>query len=88
MGVRGRPTAAPAGETCLNDAAAGRFNADVNSLTSGQECSASRRLMYPGDPFNTVIKIRFFVGEDTFEREISFPYVGLCRDLMGIYTVS
>ena len=46
IGVRGVPTAAPAGEQCLNDAAAGKPNACFNSDTSCQALQASRRLMY------------------------------------------
>ena len=49
----GRPTAAPAGETCLKEVAAGRSSAAESSLTSAQEFKASRRLMYPGDPDRT-----------------------------------
>jgi len=33
--VKGIPTAAPAGETCLKEAAAGRPSASFNSLTNG-----------------------------------------------------
>ena len=50
----GRPTAAPAGETCLKEVAAGRSRAAESSLTRAQELRASRRLMYPGEPDRTV----------------------------------
>ena len=43
--LRGLPTAAPAGDTCLKDAAAGRPVAAFNSFTSCQEFSASSRLI-------------------------------------------
>ena len=49
----GIPKAAPAGETCLKDAAAGKPVADRSSLTSCQPLSASNKLMYPGRPDNT-----------------------------------
>ena len=42
---RGLPIAAPAGETCLNEAALGRPVASLSSLTSCQELNASRRLI-------------------------------------------
>ena len=51
---RGVPTAAPAGETCLNDAAAGMPVASRSSRTSCHELRASRKLMYPGVPESTV----------------------------------
>ena len=41
----GRPMAAPAGETCLKLAAAGRPSAFFKSRTSCQELNASRKLM-------------------------------------------
>ena len=44
-GSMGAYTAAPAGETCLKDAAAGRPVAAESSLTSCQAFKASRRLM-------------------------------------------
>jgi len=54
----GRPTAAPAGETCLNDVAAGRSRAAESSLTRAQELRASRRLMYPGEPDRTESQLK------------------------------
>lgn len=53
LSSKGRPTAAPAGETCLKEVAAGRSSAAESSLTRAQEFRASRRLMYPGDPDKT-----------------------------------
>lgn len=49
-------TAHPAGETCLNEAAAALAGekARESSWTRAYELSASRRLMYPGDPDKTV----------------------------------
>jgi len=61
----GRPTAAPAGETCLKEVAAGRLRAAESSLTSAQELRASSRLMYPGDPDRTVSQ-----SEDTSRYEL------------------
>ena len=46
-------TAAPAGETCLKEAAAGRPVAALSSFTSCQELRASRKLIYPGLPLRT-----------------------------------
>ncbi len=46
-------TAAPAGLTCLKEAAAGLPAAASNSRTSCQAPSASRKLMYPGLPLST-----------------------------------
>ena len=46
-------TAAPAGEQCLNDAAAGRPVTPASSRTSCHALSASSRLMYPGVPQST-----------------------------------
>ena len=43
--LKGSPTAAQVGETCLKLAAAGRPRAAFNSFTSCQEFSASRKLM-------------------------------------------
>jgi hypothetical protein len=57
LSSRGRPTAAPAGETCLNEVAAGRSRAAESSLTSAQEFRASSRLMYPGEPDRTTVSI-------------------------------
>ena len=51
---RGRPTAAPAGDTCLKDAAAGSPVAFLSSFTSCQPFKASRKLIYPGFPLRTV----------------------------------
>ena len=53
MSLSGRPTAAPAGETCLNEAAAGRPVASFSSLTNCQALKASRKLIYPGRPLIT-----------------------------------
>ena len=55
MSESGRPIAAPAGETCLKEVAAGSPVASFNSFTSCQPFSASKKLMYPGRPFNTVM---------------------------------
>lgn len=52
--VIGTPTAAPAGEQCLKDAAAERPRACFNSFTKGQALSESSRLMYPGAPLSTL----------------------------------
>ena len=51
VSLKGSPTAAPAGETCLNEAAAGNPVAAFSSFTNCQEFNASRKLMYPGRPF-------------------------------------
>ena len=53
VSISGRPTAAPAGDTCLKLAAAGRPVAAFSSFTSCQLLSASRKLMYPGRPLST-----------------------------------
>ena len=53
VSVRGWPTAAPAGDTCLKEAAAGSPVASFSSFTSCQELKASRKLMKPGLPFST-----------------------------------
>ena len=45
--------AAPAGLTCLKDAAAGKPQAAFNSRTNCQLLKASRKLIYPGLPFKT-----------------------------------
>ena len=45
LSVKGRPSAAPAGDTCLNEAAAGRLAASFSSFTSCHEFSASRKLI-------------------------------------------
>lgn len=47
LSLSGLPTAAPAGETCLNDAAAGNPSAVSSSETSCHELRASIRLVYP-----------------------------------------
>ena len=47
--------AAPAGLTCLNDAAAGIPVASFSSFTNCQLLRASRKFMYPGRPFKTSI---------------------------------
>lgn len=44
----------PAGETCLNDVAAGSPVAALSSFTSCHPLNASRKLMYPGLPFKTL----------------------------------
>ena len=49
----GTATAAPAGLTCLNEAAAGSPVAFLSSRTSCQLFIASSRLIYPGRPFKT-----------------------------------
>lgn len=49
-------TAAPAGETCLKDAAAGRSKAARSSRTSCHALRASHKLIKPGEPFTTVEK--------------------------------
>ncbi len=49
----GEVTAAPAGLTCLNDAAAGRSRAWRNSFTRAQAFIASHMLMKPGAPERT-----------------------------------
>lgn len=51
----GCPTAAPAGETCLKDVAAGRPVAFLSSLTSCHPLKASRKLIYPALPLSTFI---------------------------------
>ena len=51
--VSGSPTAAPAGLTCLKEAAAGSPRASLSSRTSCHEFSASRKFMYPGLPLRT-----------------------------------
>ncbi|KAH9526386.1 hypothetical protein DERF_000484 [Dermatophagoides farinae] len=56
--LKGTATAAPAGLTCLNDAAAGIFNARYNSRTNWYALKASQRLMKPGAPFTTVTATR------------------------------
>ena len=43
----------PAGDTCLNDVAAGSPVAFLSSLTNCHPLNASRKLIYPGLPFNT-----------------------------------
>ncbi|MPC21525.1 hypothetical protein E2C01_014512 [Portunus trituberculatus] len=53
LALAGTPTAAPAGDTCLKEAAAGRLRAALSSLTSCQAFRASHRLMKPGEPFTT-----------------------------------
>ena len=53
--VSGKPTAAPAGETCLKEVAAGSPVAFFNSFTSCQPLNASKKLIQPGFPFNTLI---------------------------------
>ena len=53
VSLKGKPIAAPAGDTCLNDVAAGIPVAAFNSFTSCQPLSASRKFMYPGRPFKT-----------------------------------
>ena len=45
MSLRGNPTAAPAGETCLKEAAAGRPVASFSSLTNCQLFNASNRFI-------------------------------------------
>ena len=50
----GTATAAPAGDTCLKDAAAGSPVAARSSRTSCHAFAASRKLMYPGVPLSTV----------------------------------
>ncbi|KAH3681035.1 hypothetical protein WICMUC_000016 [Wickerhamomyces mucosus] len=45
VSLNGNPTATPAGETCLNEAAAGKFNEADNSLTNGHEFNASNKLI-------------------------------------------
>ncbi len=52
--LSGRPIAAPAGETCLNEVAAGLPVAFFSSFTSCQPLKASRRFIYPGRPLRTV----------------------------------
>ena len=47
------PTAAPAGDTCLNDVAAGSPVASFNSLTNCHPLKASKKFIYPGFPFKT-----------------------------------
>eukprot|EP00479_Gromia_sphaerica_P010660 TRINITY_DN4970_c0_g1_i1.p1 TRINITY_DN4970_c0_g1~~TRINITY_DN4970_c0_g1_i1.p1 ORF type:complete len:168 (+),score=15.60 TRINITY_DN4970_c0_g1_i1:66-569(+) len=54
ISLNGTATAAPAGDTCLKEAAAGRFNDCRSSETSCQAFNASSRLMYPGFPFSTL----------------------------------
>ena len=51
----GIATAAPAGLTCLKEAAAGNPVASFNSFTNCQLLNASKKLIYPGLPFKTVI---------------------------------
>ena len=46
---------APAGETCLNEVAAGSPVAFFRSRTSCQPLKASRKLIYPGFPESTLI---------------------------------
>ena len=50
----GTAIAAPAGDTCLKEAAAGIFVVSFNSFTSCQAFKASRKLIYPALPFRTV----------------------------------
>jgi len=57
----GTPTAAPAGLTCLKEAAAGRPRDALSSLTSCHPLRASQRLMNPGDPLTTVQQHDFFL---------------------------
>ena len=49
MADSGVPTAAPAGEQCLKEAAAGRPRACLSSNTSCQALHASSKLMYLED---------------------------------------
>merc|ERR1719316_367600 len=51
--LSGTPMAAPAGLTCLKDAAAGRSVAIASSCTNCHALIASRRLIYPGVPLTT-----------------------------------
>ena len=51
---RGTDTAAPDGDTCLKEAAAGIPSTVFRSFTRAYPLSASRKLMYPGFPLSTV----------------------------------
>lgn len=89
------PTAAPAGDTCLNEAAAGRLSASLSSLTSAYEFSASKRLIYPGDPHKTtstqhveLANIRPIKLTNTFERKGTFRHERLRRFLMRVRPIS
>lgn len=53
ISVKGVPTAAPAGETCLKLVAAGNPTAAFSSLTSCQAFNASHKFIKPGEPFTT-----------------------------------
>ncbi len=84
MSFNSIPTAAPAGLTCLKEVAAGSPVASFNSLTSCQLLKASRKLMYPGRPFNTSIgnspscmKMRdgFWLGLQPYFNSNSFAIV-------------
>ena len=50
-----KKAAAPAGDTCLKEVAAGSPVASFSSLTSCQPLNASRKLIYPGLPQSTLI---------------------------------
>lgn len=52
------PTAAPAGDTCLKEAAAGRLRVSWSSLTRAYEFKASKRLIYPGEPQSAVLSFK------------------------------
>ena len=52
--VKGMAMAAPAGETCLKEAAEGIFVVSFSSFTNCQAFKASRKLIYPALPFRTV----------------------------------
>ena len=53
--LKGSPTAAPAGETCLNEVAAGSPVASLSSFTSCHPLNASMKFIYPGLPLSTSI---------------------------------
>ena len=46
--------AAPAGDTCLKEAAAANPVAEDNSCTNCQLFKASKKFMYPGRPLSTL----------------------------------
>ena len=51
--VKGMPMAAPAGDTCLKEAAEGMDVASFSSFTNCHALRASRKLMYPALPLRT-----------------------------------
>ncbi len=75
VGKRDAQSAAPAGLTCLKEAAAGRPVASFSSFTSCQLLRASRKLMYPGRPFSTSIG------------QVARPHKNAGRRLIGVAAV-